>query len=100
MSGQTFKVGEIAILIEPSDPDWPAGIEVTIAGPLELVTCECGCKTTVLAHFIGLKRGIKMHAPPSALRKRRPPQDWVRICHLDSLPLDVVMDETQELVQS
>jgi hypothetical protein len=102
---ETFEVGEIAVIKWVLDPAFAymIGTEVLVIGPLKwrdyawprydgVLGAEC--------YVIRRADSYECCADPRQLRKRRPPQDWAKICHLDSLPLDVVMDETLELVQS
>jgi hypothetical protein len=93
-----FDVGEIAIYCHP-DSQW-CGREVTIAGPLELTAynnLRTGELVVEFAHRIDAPF-IRQELPPGAgfvtaprwLRKRRPPQDWVKLCELDKIPAEGV----------
>lgn len=90
----TFAVGEIAIFW------WPGSIchkcEMTVLSPLEYVEfmdMETGRMRTGWCHRIEgtflHEPGVTYVSPPEHLRKRRPPQDWLKLCHLDETPLDV-----------
>ena len=84
----TFKVGEIAIIAAVDHPnvrgDW-VGKEVEILGPLEQFRGEASYR---ISHPLG--RLANAYAAQRHLRKRRPPQDWVKLCNLTDIPREVV----------
>lgn len=89
----TFAVGEIAIIHAPELPDWH-GTEVAILSPLRHGTLWIKNQLrTCWYHLIDPRRPLPQgwgafSAPVDMLRKRRPPQDWARLCQLDAAPVD------------
>ena len=77
-----FAVGEVAEVIFSLLPEVPAGTDVTIVevlepGKLVQYLVDPGFRP---------KEGGWYGACDSNLRKKRPPQDWVKLCKLDSVP--------------
>lgn len=92
---QRFEVGEVAIFNRPGSRF--DGMEVTISAALHLALVR-DRKTELEAYgyVYGIEGdfGPKRHgvaqwcAPPDQLRKKRPPQDWVKLCRLDEVPAE------------
>jgi hypothetical protein len=80
-------MGEIAVIAVSDDAHWPVGREVEILSPLR----RCGCRPfcPLLVHVIGYDDGGEVYAPPHCLRKRRPPQDWKKLCNLTDVPKEL-----------
>lgn len=85
-----FEVGEIALIHNSGNS--LHGVEVTIIeGFHPYVDCDSG--EMVEGYTVagdGLppypsKNGKGWGVHPMYLRKHRPPQDWVKLCHLDTL---------------
>lgn len=93
----TFKIGEIAILQngvkhpefdgmevevvaipQPFDQHWPGEPWYTGAGFYR-----------VKLPFVRENGSPYLQSLPHQLRKRRPPQDWVKLCNLTDLPREV-----------
>ena len=90
-----FAVGEVAIVVS-DDPRFD-GTEVTVLGPLEWKkvygwiqgdTREGFFYPVHTALLPEPPPGSHCWCPPEQLRKRRPPQDWVRICRLSERPVE------------
>lgn len=88
MANETFSVGEIVVIQNASKPGFN-GMEVTITGGL-------GCRYMrhvgpVFCYELSFHDadGLPYLARPHQIRKRRPPQDWVKLCQLDDLPREV-----------
>lgn len=94
---QRFEIGEIAIFVgtngdrleSPGCAQTPLGAEVQIVGGYELRKVRTVKGPVMAERYLCLWQGTHYCAKPSWLRKRRPPQDWVRLCSLDSLPREV-----------
>lgn len=92
MNNETFEVGELAIIAAGWILD---GMDVTVVSELR----ESLCVSTGVWDWVyditgpGLPPG-QWCAPPRQLRKKRPPQDWAKLCKLDSVkagePAEVV----------
>jgi len=86
-----FEIGEVAILI--GSINWPEynGQEVTVIGGLKPRSYWADRQHTRsnidLRYLVEAADGHIFAAPPSRLRKRRPPQDWVRLCRLNEAPV-------------
>jgi hypothetical protein len=90
---QRFEVGEVAIFSRPGSRF--DGIEVSITEALHFALVRdqrtdrsaYGYVYSIEGDF-GPKRPGVTHwvAPPADLRKKRPPQDWVKLCRLDEIP--------------
>lgn len=89
---ESFSVGEIAILQNcPFAPSFN-GQECTVVHlpqPSNFVARN-GKITSAGNYTIESVDGEWLQVPPRQLRKRRPPQDWVKLCKLDSLPQEEV----------
>lgn len=72
-----FQVGEVAVIAYSILPEFPVGMEVTVL--------------RISARFIGTHYVIHedetsiVYAAERCLRKKRPPQDWVKLCKLDEV---------------
>ena len=93
---QHFEVGEVAIYWRPEAHYH--GEEVTIKSSLtelEFWDFHAG-KVTEPGHKVdapflkGYPANFVFCVALKHLRKRRPPQDWVKLCELDKLPADAV----------
>lgn len=80
MSHETFKVGEIAILTV-SGFCGSAGDEVEVRGSVN--DPVWGFQWLIRG------RGVELMCNPTSIRKRRPPQDWVKLCNLIDVPREV-----------
>lgn len=80
-----FAVGEIAEIVY-SRYERGQGMECTIVAPLRLR------RNTITALiedcYVIEVEGEKYCALPDQLRKKRPPQDWMSLCHLDEVPAE------------
>lgn len=98
MSHETFKIGEIAVYIGHNGDalKWsgsrkiPLGTEVEIISPYGIypVRTDTGV-VQAYRYRCRVSDGHIAMAKPEWLRKRRPPQDWVKLCQLDNLPRDI-----------
>lgn len=92
----TFEVGEIAVIAAFIDHPERMGWEVEIIGPLQNYWVRPIHRESYM------KFGYQVRLPqPDALgrinacygahelRKRRPPQDWVKLCNLTDVPREV-----------
>lgn len=88
-----FEVGEVAIFHDPGGTHH--GVEVTITSRLHgawlrrLSTGEWSfaCGHDIESPALGVApMGNGWCAPVENLRKRRPPQDWVKLCRLSQVP--------------
>lgn len=85
-----FAVGEVAIYVGPESP-W-RGFEVTVMGPLthkrwqgrDGKMYESDCYHIQIPYV----NEDFLIAEPHELRKKPPPQDWVRICRLSERPVE------------
>lgn len=100
---EKFDVGEVAIFNRPGSQF--NGVEVTVTGPLArrlMRDYRDGRMFTADSYLID---GPFDHLPhvfsstgkwsclPEHLRKRPPPQDWVSICNLTSVPTQERIEE-------
>lgn len=90
---EKFEVGEIAIFSRPNSIFF--GIEVSITLPLHNSLTKDRLDGSIrredvygiYAPELGLPPSqIGWVARPKDLRKRRPPQDWVKLCNLTDIP--------------
>lgn len=92
MSHDTFRIGEIAIYTRPGSPY--NGSEVMVVGPLlprvgdDLLTGNLYVEYDGYQITLNELPGI-YGARPEWLRKRRPPQDWMKLCNLADVPREV-----------
>lgn len=96
----SFRIGEVAIFHRPGSRY--NGVEVCVTEALHLSSVfdfRDGITRLELVygiespHFPPLRPGRDGHcARPDELRKKRPPQDWAKLCNLDEAPV-----ETREL---
>jgi hypothetical protein len=90
---ESFSVGEIAILQKLECFPEYNGYEVKIIGPLEYRSAwnqlrnENVWQMGYRCELPGYPRKIVVE--PYQLRKRRPPQDWSKLCNLTDLPREV-----------
>lgn len=90
MSHEKFEVGEIALLECPWDVYH--GQPVEVIGGLEVLVGYCratGERRVAPKYRIRTVNGHEMQAYPHELRKRRPPQDWVKLCGLADVDVDI-----------
>jgi hypothetical protein len=99
-----FEIGEVAILKE--SVCWPEynGQECTITGDLELRSVYIDRARTIRGdirprYVVRCQDGHIFAVPPSCLRKRRPPQDWIKLCHLSEVPIAPVNYEIDHRVE-
>lgn len=86
---QTFSVGEVAIVLVGCDCGrqcFGAGDEVTVRLPLMPRLIYTGRGSVLIDCYIVERHGHDFAAMPQVLRKRRPPQDWTKLCNLDGVP--------------
>jgi hypothetical protein len=97
---QRFEVGEVAIFTRIGSRFH--GMEVTIIKPLHLALIHDQITgIDALAYVYKIDGPFGSHrpevdgwaAPPEFLRKRRPPQDWIKLCDLASVSAKVPTDE-------
>jgi hypothetical protein len=97
MSGETFEVGEVAIYHKPTSCF--SGTEVTVVGPLEVRRVWRDGPTSMLSYQVDADfgrpppNGVGWAVEPHRLRKRRPPQDWIRLCRLTESPVEELVEE-------
>jgi hypothetical protein len=92
-----FEVGEIAIYHRPQSDCH--GMEMAVASGLQTRTCldevtgrrgvYCGYEIK-FACYSGREMPYRWLAELHELRKRRPPQDWVKLCRLTQRPVEEV----------
>jgi hypothetical protein len=83
--GKSFSVGEIAIFKSPYVPEH-YGEEVVV---FSVGGCpNCG-RDPVGRYEVRTQNGRRFCAGAKALHKRRPPQDWVKLCNLTDIPREV-----------
>lgn len=91
----TFAVGEVAILVLNPTSRFN-GAEVMIKSPLKFARTTHGAMAVYEIDVPGLSALEQLFeipcAPPSMLRKRRPPPDWHQLCNLDEAPRDCVSE--------
>lgn len=78
---ETFRVGDVCEIVESFFHPENIGLECTITSALHTKAGWDG----VSFHEIRLPSGKKQFASPECLRKKRPPPDWVKLCHLDEV---------------
>jgi hypothetical protein len=91
MSAESFRVGEIALVNKPSHPASGEEVEITdLPQPSGGLGYRCSAGTwTDGDKYTVLWRGMHRAILPQYLRKRRPPQDWKRLCNLTDTPREV-----------
>lgn len=87
----TYEVGEVAIYTAVGSQHH--GCEVTVTGALEMRAWmnPRGATGNSLSYeivFVGDAPDDDYVAEPHELRKRRPPQDWVKLCRLNEEPVE------------
>lgn len=98
---ESFSVGEIAIWVglkagDPRGygPKTPCGTEVLIVQSLQSRYVRTANGIQILNVYEARTcDGITIAAFPHSLRKRRPPQDWVKLCELNDIPRDIAKPE-------
>lgn len=86
-----FAIGEIAVICNMPEPvaRWN-GEELAITGPCEFRKWKLITDKSIhregLAYKGKLSTGKEVCIRPEHLRKRRPPQDWMKLCRLDQVP--------------
>lgn len=87
---EKFEVGEVAIVHHPENTLGYNGeyVEITdLPQPADYVSSS-GLLTRAGKYTV-LFRGKHWSIWPKHLRKRRPPQDWVKLCNLNDIPREV-----------
>ena len=90
----TFEIGEIAVFCAHKFTPVRLGQEVEIIGALKVrrtwwpVPGENEHRP--LCYKVRFPDGLSSNLEPWQLRKRRPPQDWVKLCNLHDIPREVV----------
>lgn len=79
----TFAVGEIAIVTGQIWPAW----ECYRGSECEVIRIDN--PRDHAGYTIKMADGLLVTCAEDNLRKRRPPQDWLKLCNLDETPLDV-----------
>lgn len=96
----TFHIGEIALVFAPGTPRHGEEVEIIDLPQSRLYRCSAGTWTAAGKYTV-LWRGQHREIEPRFLRKRRPPQDWVKLCKLTNLgetgPAESPGCSTQEL---
>lgn len=90
--GETFKVGEIAVIQHCQNFAEYEGVECEITDGLEPRMCWRGIKcdlALVNVYCVLAADGKEFVLEPYQLRKRRPPQDWLKLCNLTDIPREV-----------
>ena len=89
----SFSVGEIAILVNQAPwvtkPYYSDGTEVSIVQGLSSHQLEDKRFPELRCYVIATPDGCEWAAVPEMLRKRRPPQDWMKLCNLTNEPREV-----------
>lgn len=88
-----FAVGEVAILLwDDGWPDYPL-CECTVIAPARLFRVSYKSNGSMALadmlrpqYLVRDEAGEEWCVAPEMLRKKRPPQDWAKLCELDSLP--------------
>lgn len=94
MSGERFDVGEVAVYNRPESKFH--GMDVVVNGPLACrnIVRLSGVVDLCWSYEIDADFGRKppngngWAVEPHMLRKRRPPQDWVKLCRLTDRPVE------------
>lgn len=91
----TFKIGEIAILQNATNPA-ENGMEVeVVAQPRPTNWFFPVTSMLIPANYYVIKANVGLDGTPywgcrpDQLRKRRPPQDWMKLCNLTDIPREV-----------
>lgn len=91
MSHDTFKLGEIAILCNATILAEYNGQECQIIGPLTTRAARSTVTNETVYLFgyrVAVADGKTLAVEPQQLRKKRPPQDWQKLCNLDDVPVE------------
>lgn len=91
MSHETFKVGEVAILVHSNvRPEYDGQECVVLDGPRDRFIWLNRERTrgeyASNRYLVQTGDGTRFSPPAERLRKRRPPQDWVKLCRLNEVP--------------
>lgn len=88
---ESFSVGEIAIYCNGTFETGYDGQECEVVGQLmwRWATHPDGTRHAYHAYRTHAQDGQVIISEPHQLRKRRPPQDWVKLCRLTDLPREV-----------
>lgn len=89
VTAEQYGIGELVVVNKP-DSRWH-GAEVTITGPLHMTASLLAGTGEIFPPEPCYSISCPWHpgpcvSPPRYLRKRRPPQDWAKLCALDSVP--------------
>jgi len=84
---ESFSVGEIVELVYSRYESRTLPMEVKVVGLPEQVFDRIAW-VFLMAYSIEVD-GVEYYALPEQLRKRRPPQDWVKLCNLTDIPREV-----------
>lgn len=84
---ERFEIGEVAIMQNLTFYLEYNGMECTVIGALAMREAA-NPRTGKIENVFGYRVDVPGHAAkavlePHQLRKRRPPQDWVKLCQLD-----------------
>lgn len=91
MANEAFSVGEMATIHMPGTN--MHGVECEVIEPARERSwkyfADKSARTGIayVVRFAGYERFV---IRPNLLRKRGPPQDWVKLCHLTNLPREVI----------
>ena len=83
-------MGEVALLVDDGTPI-EAGCE-KYTGSDVVITEERSFSFEIVGGWcygVRCSDGVELEVAESSLRKRRPPQDWVKLCNLTDLPREV-----------
>jgi hypothetical protein len=88
VSGAGFSVGEVAVYVGPTAS--LHGRECTIIGGLQMRSTlfNYGRIGMALRYDVRFPDGVEFHVRAEYLRKRRPPQDWEKLCRLTDRPVE------------
>lgn len=89
---ESFSVGEIAFLQNGTHITRYDGEECEVVGALGTYLADMPDGSLVPwrgCYRVCISDGTYLISEPHQLRKRRPPQDWVKLCHLNETPREV-----------
>lgn len=85
---ESFSVGEIVLVVGATRHPENIGQEMTVVRPYGMRRAsDTGAE--FMGYGIERADGVRFAVRPQHIRKRRPPQDWVKLCHLTDLPREV-----------
>lgn len=90
----TFKVGEIAEIVYSRYHDSRVGSEVIVVSGLQPLWNRFESRTEY-GYVCRFADGGTRYFLPDQLRKKRPPQDWVKLCNLQDKPVDAPTRELE-----